>query len=97
MKVWKDKAGNKLTGKEFIQRWRKGIEKVTALQQINSQIYGRFVLMIGVFWGIYVSILTAQIWLTAILIGSFMVAKAQMYETYQKKLILEKLEGGVNG
>lgn len=97
MKIWKDKKGNKLTAKEFMQRWKEGIERVTPIQLTQNQINGFFVVMVGELWGIYVAILSLQYWLILILIGAFMVSKAQLTVIYQKKLILKKLEGGVDG
>lgn len=97
MKIWKDKKGNKLTAKEFVQRWKEGIERVTPLQQTQNQINGFILVLVGELWGIYYSILAWNLWLSTMLIGGFMITKAQLTGTYQKKLILKKLEGGVNG
>lgn len=97
MKVWKDKQGNKLTAKEFMQRWKQGIERVTPLQQTQNQINGFFLVMIGELFGVYQSILTATWWLTTMLVGGFMISKAQLTGVYQKKLILKQLEGGAYG
>lgn len=96
MKIWKDKQGNKLTPKEFMQRWKEGIAKITPLQQTQNQVNGYFIVLIGELCGVYYGILTASWWLTTILIGGYMISKAQLIGVYQKKLILKKLEGGVN-
>ena len=95
MKVWKDKKGNKLTPKEFMTRWKQGIERVTPLQQTQNQINGYVIVMIGELWGVYFGILTNTLWLTTVLVGGYMITKAQLTGTYQKKLILKQLEGGV--
>lgn len=98
MKVWKDKAGNKLTAKEFMQRWKEGIQRVTPLQQTQNQINGYFIVLFGELWGIYYGLASQTLWLATILIGGFMISKAQLTGIYQKKLILKQLlEGGVNG
>lgn len=97
MKVWKDKKGNKLTAKEFIQRWKEGIERVTPLQQTQNQINGYIVVLIGELWGIYYALASKTLWLATILIGGYMISKAQLTGIYQKKLMLKQLEGGVNG
>lgn len=97
MKIWKDKKGNKLTAKEFMQRWKEGIERVTPLQQTQNQINGYLLVLIGELWGVYYGIITATWWLTGMLIGGYMISKAQLTGIYQKKLILKKLEGGVYG
>lgn len=43
----KDKAGNKITMKEFWTRWKKGIEELTPIQKLKSEIQGTFVNLIG--------------------------------------------------
>jgi len=97
MKILKDKAGNKLTTKEFMQRWKEGIQRITPLQQTQNQINGFFIVLFGELWGIYYSLAAKTLWLTTILIGGYMISKAQLTGIYQKKLILKKLEGGING
>jgi len=94
MKVWKDKAGNKLTAQEFMQRWKEGINKITPLQQTQNQVNGYFIVIIGELFGIYITLASGQWWLFTILLGGFMISKAQATGIYQKKLILKKLEGG---
>ena len=95
MKVWTDKKGNKLTAKEFMQRWKEGIARVTPLQQTQNQINGYVVVLLGELWGIYFSLSSRSLWLMTILLGGFMISKAQLIAIYQKKLILKQLEGGV--
>lgn len=95
MKIWKDKAGNKLTAKEFMQRWKEGIARVTPLQQTQNQINGYILVLIGELWGIFYSLVAQTLWLAIILIGGYMISKGQLTGIYQKKLILKQLEGGV--
>jgi len=57
MKVWKDKEGNKLTYKEFIGRWKEGIEGITPKQRIKSQMTGYKITMLGMILGIIFSLL----------------------------------------
>ena len=92
----RDKFGNQLTVKEFMARWKDGISRITPLQQINNQLQGQLLVIIGILLGVYFSLVAGQFWLTLILVGSFMIAKMQMVSNYQKKQILLKLEGGVN-
>ena len=37
-KILKDKEGNKLTFKEFMAKWKDGIENITPLQKLRTQI-----------------------------------------------------------
>ena len=66
----KDKQGNQLTWKEYLQRWKRGIEGVTPLQQTNIQIKGTYIIILGLCAGIFISILGFKNlwWLMLILI-----------------------------
>lgn len=97
MKIWKDKQGNKLTAKEFMQRWKEGIQRVTPLQQTQNQINGFILVLIGELWGIGFTASIGQWWMFTILLGGYMISKAQLTGIYQKKLILKQLEGRLNG
>lgn len=96
MKIWTDKQGNKLTAKEFMNRWKQGIERITPLQQTKNQIRGYYLIFVGIIWGIVYTFNSAQWWLFIILLGSGLITFMQYTTVYQKLLILKKLEGGVN-
>ena len=93
MKFWTDKSGKELTFKEFLQRWRNGLEKVTPLQQVNLQINATFIIIIGLCSGIVISIIGIKTlwWLMLILIGGLFNTVVQMLGLWQKKQILSRL------
>ena len=43
----KDKAGNKITMKEFWTRFKKGLDEITPIQKLENDIRGNFVSLIG--------------------------------------------------
>jgi len=43
----KDKEGNKITMKEFIQRWKIGIQNITPVQKLSNDSRATFVTLIG--------------------------------------------------
>ncbi len=73
MRVWKDKKGEKLTTKEFIERWGEGIKAVTPLQQTTTQINSTWVMIIGIIGGLIITIKEIKTlwWLTLILAAAF--------------------------
>ena len=92
MKVWTDKAGNKLTAGEFMSRWKEGIQKVTPVQQAKSQIFGYFIMFAGIIWGLAITFNIKQWWLFTILCGSIVITGVQFLGTYQKYLLLARYE-----
>ncbi|GAH43683.1 unnamed protein product, partial [marine sediment metagenome] len=49
-----DKAGNELTPKEFMARWKKGIQAVTPLQLSRISLGGVALILTGVVIGLFV-------------------------------------------
>ena len=99
MKVWKDKQGNKLTRKEFMQRWKQGIQKVTPLQQINIQIRSTQLMLLGIFCGIVIALfnLSKLWWVLIILLGVMGVTSIQLLGQIQKRNALKNLEQMLKG
>ena len=91
---WKDKEGNKLTRKEFMQRWKQGIQMVTPLQQIRIQIRSTKISLIGVVGGIVISIYKFEQlwWVLLILLGVLGVTSMQLLGMVQKRNIFENIE-----
>ena len=52
MAFWKDKKGNELTRKEFIERWKQGIQQVTPYQQVKMQLRSTYLMIVGFIAGI---------------------------------------------
>ena len=95
---WKDKEGNKLNFKEFINRWKKGIEKITPEQQIKSQLNSTMIILIGIVAGFIVSLFNFKNfwWGSIILLGAFGNTIIQYVSLYQKKKAFENLDNFIN-
>ena len=92
MTFWKDKAGNKLTFKQFMQRWRLGIESVDVLAQTKMQIWSTWIILIGIVCGIVMTAIAFKSawWLTIILVGALFNTSIQMLGLIQKKRLLTR-------
>lgn len=51
MKI-KIKSGEKITGKEFMKRWKSGIENLTPIQRLQNDKRSTFTMMIGYLVGL---------------------------------------------
>lgn len=76
MKIWKDKSGKKITGKEFVQRFKEGMANVTPLQRTKNEVRSTFTMLIGYVVGlgsliIYRKLFVVQ-WFTYALILIFL-------------------------
>ena len=97
----KDKQGNEITRKEFMQRWKQGIEGITPLQQTTTQIKSTWIIIFGLLAGIIISIMNLKTlwWLLIILTGGLGNTAMQIIGLYQKKFQLkrfEEMQGGLN-
>ncbi len=94
MKLWKDKEGNKITYKEFMGRWKGGIERITPLQKIKTQITGTRISLTGIFLGICVTIYAWENfwWVAIILIGALINTGVQYLGLTQQRDSLLKHE-----
>lgn len=90
----KDKQGNQLTWKEYMSRWKEGINGITGFQQVSMQLNSMWIILIGMICGIVISIINIKTlwWLLIVLIGGTFNTLVQMLGIYQKKIILERLE-----
>ena len=52
MKVWKDKAGNKLTAKQFLKRFKEGVDTITLIQKLKNEARSTFTMLIGYIVGL---------------------------------------------
>lgn len=94
MSFWKDKQGNELNRKEFMVRWKQGIQLVTPLQQINIQVRSTIIMLVGILAGIIVTMFKIKLlwWVLIILVGVFGVTSMQLLGLLQKKKALEDME-----
>ena len=92
MKVWKDAEGKNITGKEFMQRWKAGIQKVTLKQQLEQSFIGYILIFIGILFGIFFTIKAKTYWLTTILVGSLIVYIMQVLGQIQKYIMIVNIQ-----
>ena len=94
MHFWKNKKGEKLSFKEFIKHWQKGVEGITPLQSIKTQMGGTKITMLGMFLGLCVSIYGWRNlwWVGIILIGALLNTGIQFLGLRQQKKLLVNLE-----
>ena len=99
----KTKKGEEITWKEFMERWKSGIEGITPEQRIDAQVSGTKIMLLGLFFGICLSLYKYKSlwWVAIILTGSFIVTWMQ-YISYKQQLnifktITKELEGGKHG
>lgn len=88
----KDKSGKEITGKEFMTRWKQGINGITPLQMAKSNQYGFYLILIGIITGIVTSIIYKQWWLLIILIGSIIVQGMGLIANIQRIKQLKAVE-----
>ena len=95
--MFTDKLGNKLTYKEYISRWKKGIEGLTPLQQLKTQIQSTWIMLVGIVCGIIICFFSLDNlwWLLLILVGALGNTSVQQIGLLQKFKIFKDLEGGI--
>lgn len=96
MKFWKDKKGNALDSKEFLHKWKKGIQSITPLQQASIVYKNSWVMIIGILAGIIFTLFNLKQlwWLTIILAAAFVNTLIVQLGNWQKYKMLKSLEGG---
>ena len=88
----RDKEGNYLTTKEFLARWKKGIQSVTPLQQTKISLQGVVLVLIGVVVGIVSSFMIGIWWLVIILFGSLFLTVINLIGTLQRYYSLKEID-----
>lgn len=81
---WKARDGTPLTFKQFLVRWRSGIESTSPLQQTRITLWSFPMLVGGIIWGIVITLMTKTYWMALILIGSLPITSIQILSTWQK-------------
>lgn len=94
MKFWKDKQGNKLTFKEFTEKWKQGINEITPLQKIKTQITATRISLLGIFLGLIVTSIAYENlwWVSIILLGALINTGVQYLGLAQQRDSLLKHE-----
>ena len=77
-----------------MQRWKKGIETISPLQQTRTQILFTIIILVGLACGFTVCLFALKtLWWLAIILGAGIGNTAvQLLAIIQKKLLLEKFE-----
>ena len=93
------KTGEVITWKEFGNRWKKGIEGITPLQQTKTQLHSTMVTLIGIICGIVISIIAyrSMWWLIIILVGALGNTLVGYLSLWQKKRQLIIIENEMKG
>ena len=78
--------------KEFMRRWKEGIQKVTPFQQIKINLVGNVLVVIGVIIGLITSSMLGIWWLFIILLGSLFLTSMGLLGNIQKYFALQKIK-----
>ena len=91
---WRDKKGKKISLKEFKNRFKKGVEGITPLQTLKTQILGTRIMLLGLFLGLLVSLYGWKNlwWVAIILVGALINTGIQYLGLVQQKKRLEDIE-----
>jgi len=94
MRFWKDKQGNKLTAKEFMGRWRDGLDNITPVQKTKTQLTATRIQLVGIFLGLIVTIMAYKNlwWVAIILLGALINTGVQYLGLSQQMKNLKKHE-----
>lgn len=80
----KDKSGKEITFKEFMVRWKQGIENINPYQSAKTELMSQTIILIGCLIGLGVSIYNEQLWLVIILVGSSILVVLSIIGAKQK-------------
>ena len=93
---WLAKDGSKLTIKQFFKRWGQGIEGISSIQSIRTQMLGTWIIITGVISGLIINLLVRieyqWYWVSIVLLGSLIITTMSMIGLYQKYKILKKVD-----
>lgn len=89
----KDAKGNKLTWKQYIARWKQGIQLMTPYQQLSIQYRSTWIMLFGIIAGIIICLFSIKTlwWLMIILVGALGSTATQQVGLYQRKNMFKKL------
>jgi uncharacterized membrane protein YoaK (UPF0700 family) len=78
--------------KEFISKWKGGIEMVTPLQRAKVDLISYSIIIIGMILGIIINIRAKVWWLVIVLSGSLLLLVMTYLSAIQKYKMLNKFE-----
>jgi len=88
---WKTKDGSELSFKQFMKRWKNGVEGITPLQQTKTTLWSYPLVLGGIITGIIIMILRREWWLLIILCGSLPMTLMGLLSTWQKYIQQKKI------
>lgn len=99
MAFWKDKEGNELTYKEFMERWKTGMKGITQYQQTKMQLNSTYIMLIGIACGFVITLFNLKNlwWLSIILGAAFFNTGISALGLWQKKIALWAIEKMIRG
>jgi hypothetical protein len=91
-KMIKDKSGKEYTWKEFLVKFKKGVEGITPLQQVKSQMNGTYLMIVGLLCGIVVLAFRIKTmwWVEIILVAGLFNTYISLIGLIQKRKVLEQ-------
>jgi len=89
---WKDKKGNKLSLKEFIKRFKEGVETTNAIQQTKITLWSYPLVLGGITTGLIIMGLRGEWWLVLILSGSLPMTLMGLLSTWQRYKAYKKID-----
>lgn len=81
-----------LGGREFLRRWKQGIQSITPLQQTKISLIGICMMLFGVIVGLISTFLTKTWWLFIILSGSLILISMNFLANIQKYFAFKKID-----
>jgi len=98
-RFWKDKEGNKLTYREFMDRWKEGMKGITQYQQVSMQLRSTYIMLIGILCGFVITFFNLKNlwWLSIILGAAFFNTLISGLGLWQKKVALGAMEKMLEG
>jgi hypothetical protein len=98
IRIWKrgyffeDKKGNKLNFKQFMKRFKQGVEGITPLQQTTTSLLGTFIALSGEVFGIVVISISKMWWLLLVIIGGTICTLVGLISLIQKYLRFKEMD-----
>jgi hypothetical protein len=91
---WTDKEGKEVSWKEFKERYKKGINEVTPMQRLESNIFFQQIMTLGFFLGLCASLYNYKTtwWLAIILFGGLCINIIQYKGLRQQLNVLKNIE-----
>ena len=84
----RDTEGKEVGFKQFMKRWKVGIEGITPLQQAKTNLMGNWITLTGIVSGIVINALVRVshqwVWIEIVLLGSLILVVIQMIGGLQK-------------